>query len=70
MKKDKGKKDEGVGRKKDPIAILRNNAGKFISYIYEEDEEFFNVDAGMVDYYVERLNKGEKHGKRETDYQK
>ena len=55
MKKDTKKKDEGAGREKDPIAILRNNKGKFISYIYEEDEEFFSVDAGMVDYYVERL---------------
>ena len=63
VKKDKGKEME-------PVAILRNNAGKFIAYIYEEDKEFFDVDIEMSDYYVERLNQGEKHGKRETDYQK
>ena len=63
MKKDKGKEME-------PVAILRNNAGKFIAYIYEEDKEFFDVDIEMSDYYVERLNQGEKRGKRETDYQK
>ena len=55
MKKEKGKKDAGVGKEIEPIAILRNNKGKFISYIYEEDKEFFNVDAEMSDYYVERL---------------
>ena len=60
MKKEKGKEE--------PIAILRNNKGEFIAYIYEED--FFDADIDMSDYYVERLNKGEKHGKRETDYQK
>ena len=60
MEKEKGKEE--------PIAILRNNAGEFIAYIYEED--FFDADIDMSDYYVERLNKGEKHGKRETDYQK
>ena len=47
MKKEKGKEE--------PIAILRNNKGKFISYIYEEDEEFFDVAVEMSDYYVERL---------------
>ena len=62
VKKEKGKEE--------PIAIVRNNAGKFIAYIYEEDKEFYDIDIEMLDYYVERLNKGEKHGKRETDYQK
>ena len=62
MEKEKGKEE--------PIAILRNNKGGFVAYIYEEDKEFFDVDVGVSGYYVERLNKGEKHGKRETDYQK
>lgn len=56
MKKDKEKKDEGVGKEMEPIAILRNNKGKFMAYIYEEDKEFFDVDIEMSDYYVERLN--------------
>ena len=55
MKKDKEKKDAGAGKEIEPIAILRNNKGKFIAYIYEEDEEFFNVDVGVSGYYVERL---------------
>lgn len=49
------KKDDAVEKEMDPIAILRNNAGKFIAYIYEEDTEFFDVDIEMSDYYVERL---------------
>ena len=55
MEKEKGKEE--------PIAILRNNAGKFIAYIYEEDKEFFDDAIEMLDYYFEPLNKGEKHGK-------
>ena len=55
MKKDKEKKDAGAEKEMEPIAILRNNAGKFIAYIYEEDKEFFDVDIEMSDYYVERL---------------
>ena len=47
VKKEKGKEE--------PIAILRNNKGQFVAYIYEEDEEFFNVDVGVSGYYVERL---------------
>ena len=54
MKKDTEKKDEGAG-KEEPIAIVRNNAGKFIAYIYEEDKEFYDIDIEMLDYYVERL---------------
>ena len=60
VKKEKGKEE--------PIAILRNNKGEFVAYIYEEDKKFFDTAVEMSDYYVERLNKGEKHGKRETDY--
>ena len=56
MKKDKEKKDEAVGKEMEPIAILRNNKGDLISYIYEEDKEFFDVAVEMSDYYVERLN--------------
>lgn len=54
MEKDK-EKNEGVGKEVEPIAILRNNKNKFIAYIYEEDQEFFDVDVEMSDYYVERL---------------
>lgn len=39
----------------DAIAILKNNKGEFVSYIYEEDKEFFDADLEMSDYYVERL---------------
>ena len=60
MEKEKGKEE--------PIAILRNNKGGFVAYIYEEDKEFFDDAIEMLDYYFEPLNKGEKHGKRETDY--
>ena len=54
MKKDK-EKNEGA-EKEEPVAILRNNKGDLISYIYEEDKEFFDVAVEMSDYYVERLN--------------
>ena len=54
MKKDTEKKDEGAG-KEEPIAIVRNNAGKFIAYIYEEDKEFFDDAIEMLDYYFEPL---------------
>ena len=50
MKKDKEKNE---GEEMEPIAILRNNKGEFIAYIYEED--FFDADIDMSDYYVERL---------------
>ena len=53
MKKDKEKKDEAVEKEMEPIAVLRNNKGEFIAYIYEED--FFDADIDMSDYYVERL---------------
>jgi PHD/YefM family antitoxin component YafN of YafNO toxin-antitoxin module len=54
VKKDK-EKNEGA-EKEEPIAILRNNKGEFVAYIYEEDQEVFDVDIEMSDYYIERLN--------------